>query len=67
MSAYVKKLVVTARQSSFRLANISTAAKNKALKNMARSLLNNRNSYSRPQSWRPNKDGTDTTFRLHMG
>ena len=39
MSAYVKKLVKEAREASYKLANITTAQKNKALKNMARAIL----------------------------
>jgi len=42
MSAYVKQLVTQARRASFQLANLSTREKNKALKNMAKALLDNR-------------------------
>ncbi len=42
MSAYVKNLVKKARQSSYKLANLSTKEKNKALAAMAASLLKNK-------------------------
>lgn len=42
MSAYVKQLVTQAKRASFDLANLSTKHKNKALKNMAKSLLGKR-------------------------
>lgn len=42
MSTYVKDLVKKARQSSYKLANLSTREKNKALLSMAQALLKNK-------------------------
>lgn len=39
MSSYVEKLVKEARAASYKLARLSTAEKNKALKNMAKALI----------------------------
>ncbi len=42
MSNYVKKLVKDAKDSSYKLVNLTTAQKNKVLKNMARALIKNK-------------------------
>lgn len=42
MSLYVKKLVKDARGASYRLANLTTQQKNKALKNMAKAIIKNK-------------------------
>ncbi len=39
MSAYVKKVIKEARAASYKLAKLTTAEKNKALKNMAKALI----------------------------
>ena len=42
MSVYVKGLVKQAREASYKLANLTTSAKNKALKSMAKVLMDSR-------------------------
>lgn len=42
MSTYVKKLVKQAKAASYKLANLTTFQKNKALESMAKSLMDNR-------------------------
>ena len=50
MSAYVKNLVKRARAASFLIGKLSTKAKNKALKNMAEALLDNKDFILRENS-----------------